>query len=304
MPRLSLRYSKLTRRRQLLCIGLFAALALFVWLIQAPSGFPENKQIEIADGTNLAEITEQLTKIKVIKTPGLFRLFVRFLGGSRGVMAGDYWFESRLSGWSVAQRLVRGQFVLNPVRVTIPEGSSPAQVAQIIAGKLAVRSDSARQELLSLLSERPAENFPDTYFFPPEISADKLVKILRQNFLRQTASLHSRSLVSSRSWEDVLNMAAIVEEEAHDYHTRQLIAGILWKRLDDNMPLQVDVAPVTYERRGLPERAIVAPGLQAIEATLNPQPSDYWFYLADKTGETHYAVDFAEHKQNKVKYLR
>lgn len=297
----SLRQIKLTRRKQVILLGLIGLLAIFVWLIQAPSNFPKNKQIEIPDGASLAEITENLAEKNVIKTGLLFNLLVRISGGSDGVKAGDYWFESKLNSWTIARRLVSGQFVLNPVKVTIPEGSSPKQISQILLNKL---TKLEPENLLALLNEKPAENFPDTYFFPSEISADKLVETLRKNFLRQTAGLHSESLLSGRDWEDILNMAAIVEEEAHDYATRQLIAGILWKRLDDKMMLQVDVARVTYQKRGLPERPIVAPGLKAIEATIHPTKSDYWFYLADRKGETHYAVDFAGHKQNKVKYLR
>lgn len=301
MRRLNIRQLKLTRRKQVILLGLLALLVIFVWLIQAPANFPKNKEIEIPDGASLAEVTQELTEQKVIKTPLIFNLLVRISGGSNAIKAGDYWFETKLNSWSVARRLVNAQFVLNPVKVTIPEGSSPAQINKIIRAKFPKLDE---KKLLALLSEKPAENFPDTYFFPAEISADKLVETLRKNFLRQTAGLHSESLLSGREWEDILKMASIVEEEAHDYTTRQMIAGILWKRLDDKMMLQVDVARVTYEKRGLPAQAIVAPGLRAIEATIHPIKSDYWFYLADRKGETHYAVDFAAHKQNKVKYLR
>lgn len=295
------RLRPLSHRQQIIFIVIGVVLVLFTWLIQAPSNFPKNKEIEISEGAGLAEITRDLAEQKVIKTPILFNLLVRLSGGSNAIKAGDYWFESKLNAWTIAHRLVKGQFVLNPVKVTIPEGSSPAQISKIIRAKF---SKLEEKKLLALLSEKPAENFPDTYFFPPEIDAEKMVALMRSNFRRQTAGLHSESLLSGRDWEDILIMASIVEEEAHIYSVRQMIAGILWKRLDAKMPLQVDVARVTYEKRGLPAQAIVAPGQKAIKATIHPVKSDYWFYLADRTGETHYAVTFDDHKKNKLKYLR
>ncbi len=295
------RLKKLSRKQQFWLIGIALALILLLWLIQAPSGFPKNKEIEIREGAGLAEITRELSERKVIKTPLLFNLLVRLSGGSSKIKAGDYWFESKLNSWSIARRLISGQYVQNPVKVTIPEGSSPVQISRILMSKFPKLD---QKKLLALLSAKPAENLPDTYFLPPELTAEKMVENLQRNFRRQTAGLFSEALIFGRGWEDVLIMASLVEEEANDYATRQMIAGILWKRLDIKMPLQVDVARVTYEKRGLPERAIVAPGLKAIKATIHPTKSDYLYYLADRTGVTHYAVDFAGHKANKVKYLR
>ena len=70
------------------------------------------------------------------------------------------------------------------------------------------------------------------------------------------------------------------------------------------MPLQVDVAPQTYEMKGLPESPIGNPGLEAIKATISPKSSLYLYYLHDKKGVVHYARTFAEHRQNIVKYLK
>ena len=52
----------------------------------------------------------------------------------------------------------------------------------------------------------------------------------------------------------------------------------------DNIP--VDSVYNTYKRRGLPIGPISNPGLSAIRAALNPQPSDYLFYLSAKDGTT------------------
>jgi UPF0755 protein len=99
-------------------------------------------------------------------------------------------------------------------------------------------------------------------------------------------------------------MASLVEEEAKGDEDREYISGILWKRLSINMPLQVDAAPSTYEKRGLPENPITNPGLEAIQAAIHPKNSPYLYYLHDKEGNIHYARNFEEHKANKLKYLK
>jgi UPF0755 protein len=117
-----------------------------------------------------------------------------------------------------------------------------------------------------------------------------------------------------------------MEEEARTFATWQTIAGILWKRLDEGMPLQVDaVFPYifgdrpydltngdlltdslynTYKYAGLPPGPITNPGVVAIRAAVTPIETPYWFYLSDADGNMHYAVTHDEHLQNREKYLR
>jgi UPF0755 protein len=125
---------------------------------------------------------------------------------------------------------------------------------------------------------------------------------------------------------DIIKMASIVEEEGRTMETREIIAGILWKRISIKMPLQVDssfkyingktTATLTtedlkidspynsYTNRGLPPTPISNPGLAAIRATINPIKTPYLYFLSDKNGNMHYAITFEEHVENKLKYLK
>lgn len=121
-------------------------------------------------------------------------------------------------------------------------------------------------------------------------------------------------------------MASIVEEEGKSAKDRAIISGILWKRLSKGMPLQVD-APFrysvgkdsytltsedlkvdgpynTYTRKGLPPTPITNPGLEAILAAVRPVTTPYYFFLSEKDGTTHYAVNYDSHLQNKQIYLK
>jgi UPF0755 protein len=106
----------------------------------------------------------------------------------------------------------------------------------------------------------------------------------------------------------------------------RLVSGILQNRLTENLPLQVDAtfeyilgktsaeltlddlkmeSPYnTYTNLGLPPTPIANPGLVAINAVLNPTPSDYFYYLTGSDGNFYYAKDFETHKKNKARYLR
>ena len=107
--------------------------------------------------------------------------------------------------------------------------------------------------------------------------------------------------------------------------SRQIVSGILWKRLSLGMALQVDASfkyingkgtkdlsladlkidsPYnSYLYKGLPPTPICNPGLGSIQAALTPTQTAYLFFLTDKTGNMHYAKTYAEHLLNKQKYL-
>ena len=125
--------------------------------------------------------------------------------------------------------------------------------------------------------------------------------------------------------DDIVTMASIVEKEATSTVDRQIIAGILWKRLADSYPLQVDApfyyllgkdsAHLTvvdlaldssynlYTHKGLTPTPIDNPGLDALSASINPTTTKYWYYLSDKKGNMHYAITYDEHLLNKEKYV-
>ncbi len=146
--------------------------------------------------------------------------------------------------------------------------------------------------------------FPDTYFFAAFNDEKDVIKTMQENFENKVIPFLSQIKTSGRSKREIIIMASIVEREAKGNLDRGFISGILWKRLGRGIPLQVDAALETYKKRGLPQSPICNPGLKSLLAAIHPQTSPYLFYLHDKDGNIHYAKNFAEHLQNKLKYLR
>jgi UPF0755 protein len=143
---------------------------------------------------------------------------------------------------------------------------------------------------------------------------------------KKTESLNEEISKSKRSLKEIIIMASLIEKEARGEEDRFIISGILWKRIEKGIPLQVD-APFlyilgkesseltisdlstnspfnTYRYKGLPPAPIGNPGLESIKASLRPTTSPYLYYLHDKNGNIYYAKTYDEHKQNIKKYLK
>lgn len=305
----------------LLSIVLVAALTLS-WFVSPPRNFPAGHVFSIEEGKTLSEIAKDLKDNRYINSETAFKFAVAgvFRSGN-GAVAGDYIFEKKLSTFSLAYRIVFGKHHLDPVRVTIHEGLNKFEMAEVLARAM---PSFDKERFIEIAPE--GYLFPDTYFFVPNARPERVVEVMTNNFERQIEPYLEDIEGSGRTFEEVLTMASIVETEARQFETRRTISGILWKRIDENMPLQVDVtfkyvngkvthnltledleidSPYnTYVYTGLPPTPIANPGLDSILATITPIDTPYYFFLADDSGETHYAATFDEHRNNKQIYLR
>ncbi len=192
-------------------------------------------------------------------------------------------------------------FVLNEVTVTIPEGFNIDQIGDSLerAGLF------SKNNFLGQAKYEEGFLFPDTYRFYKNSTPTAIISKMRENFDEKiTPDILTETLRQNKTLKDVVVMASILEGETKNNDDRKMVSGILWKRLQNNIALQVDVAPETYKSRGLPGVPISNPGLSAILSALYPKNSPYLFYLYGKDGQIHYAKTFEEHKLNKYRYLR
>jgi len=298
----------------------FALLVNALFLVIPPVRFPVNSIVRIEKGQSVSQIGETLKKRNVIKSPLLFKVFIRFAGKTNGVIAGDYYFKEKRSLFSIVSSVSSGNFGLSQVKVTIPEGSTVREIGNIFSRVLPLFQEEA---FFKITTNKEGYLFPDTYFFMPTVSNEEIVKQMEDNFHKKFASLHHTE--DDKSISDIIIMASIIEEEAITTESRKKVAGILWKRLASGMPLQVD-APFaytigkgsfelteddlsddspynTYLFTGLPPTPISNPGLDSIAAAIYYEETPFWFYLHDRKENIHYAASFEEHKENKRKYI-
>jgi UPF0755 protein len=308
----------LVRFRIPLILGAVLGLMCYALFIKAPFAFPSGTLVPIAEGMTVQEAGESLRAQNVLHSPLVFRVFVELLGGAGGVRAGEYVFSHKLPVFAVAWRMTRGDFGLTPAAVTIPEGSSSYEIAALLSARF---PGFDAERFLDLAKAEEGYLFPDTYFFLQNVSSETVVATMRRTFDTRIMELESELASSTYPLADALIMASLLEKEARTSETRRAIAGILWKRIEMGMPLQVDAvfgyiagtstfhpsfgdleveSPYnTYRNKGLPPGPIGNPGLSAIRDAISPVESEYLFYLTDEEGVMHYARTFEEHKRNK-----
>ncbi len=283
----------------------FIFFGICFFTILPPSDFPEGTILNIKEGVSLRSVSAELKEQHIIRSRILFEAFVVIYGGEKHIIASDYLFENKLSVYRIARRIVRGERHLAPVKVTIPEGFNNSDIANAMTLKL---PNFNKERFLMLAKDKEGYLFPDTYFFLTTDNEMDAIQLMSDNFKKKIASLSNEIILSSKNnktnLQEIIIMASLIEKEAKGEADRGFISGILWRRLAIGMPLQVDAAPETYKKRGLPDSPIANPGLEAIKASMNPKNSNYLYYLHDKNGGIHYAKSFTEHRQNILRYLK
>jgi UPF0755 protein len=219
--------------------------------------------------------------------------------------------------------------------VTIPEGYNIYQIDRLLFENKIISEEGS---LVSLSPDRFGDYwflegtatlegflFPDTYEFYEQSSPEVVARKMLDNW-RKKASLF---FINKEATYNQIIVASLVEKEiGEDQEERALVAGVIFKRLRNDMPLQIDatlcyikdkfgcgqVVPSdkeedspynTYKNKGLPPAPISNPGLSAIKAAVSPKNSGYWYFISDpETGKTVFAKTLDEHAKNIVKYLR
>lgn len=219
--------------------------------------------------------------------------------------------------------------------ITIPEGLRKEEIGERLAKELHWSSEELDKWNTTYTAMqydyREGVYFPDTYLIPVNENgldtANRMINRFNERFLGYPEKFTAKNI----KWTTALTLASIVQREAAGSHDMPLIAGILWNRLDQNKQLEIDAtvqyargktdkgwwSPIkgsdtrtiespfnTYLNKGLPPHPISNPGMDAIDAVLNPEETDCIYYLHDNDRVIHCSASFAEHQLNIDQYLR
>jgi uncharacterized YceG family protein len=153
--------------------------------------------------------------------------------------------------------------------------------------------------------------FPATYDLPHKPNVDDLIARQLDAFNQYMDQVNMKYAKSKNLTPyDVLIIASMIEREAVVEKDRKLIAAVIYNRLSQGMPLQIDATirfaennwtkPLTesdlhisspyntYENTGLPPTPIGNPGLASIEAAAHPANVNYLYYVAKPNGCGHF----------------
>lgn len=296
----------------------------------------DSSVFKISKGEGLKEIGARLSRDGFIKSITVFKIYSLFSGNAQKFQPGIYEINPAMSVPQIVKALT--SIGRNEVTVTIPEGMTLKDIDSLLSSAGVIEESS-----LSNLNFEPLKNdypflaevsslegfiFPDTYRFEVGYGAEAAARKMLGNFKNKVWA----ELSAKTNWYDYLILASFLEREVIEFTDRQIVAGILLRRLKLGMPLQVDAtlsylkcngelkgcsnalitrkdltlsSPYnTYQRLGWTPTPISNPGEAAVSAALNPVASSYLYYLSAKeSGETIFAKTLEEHNRNRAKYL-
>lgn len=283
------------------------SLAFFLHLLRPVHVPAEARGFLVSQGAGFLEIADKLAAEGLIRSPLLFKLYGATAGAGRTLKAGDYVLSADMSTPEILRVLVNGPE--EDVAVVIPEGATLKDIDAALSrygiiaeGALEDFSWRVMRDEFSFLKEaRSLEGFlfPDTYRFFPQSPVESVARRMLENF-------ETKAIPEIRGdVYDTLIIASLIEKEVPFHEDRRIVSGIIQNRLAIDMALQIDAAPVTYQRYGLPATPIANPGLDAISAAQSPAHTKYFYYLSDpKTHKTIFAETLDEHNENRWQYLR
>lgn len=274
-------------------------------------GSEETKVFLIKRGQGAEEISNNLEEQGLIRYASFFRAYALINDQANELIAGQYELSPSMNLAEILEKIVSGDRIKKII--TIIEGWDLKDIEEYLKGEGIIITKSLAPGLEGYL-------FPDTYEIYPEDRIKEIIEMMLFNFDKKVRSEYQVGLNSEK-----MIMASIIEKEVPTLKDKRIVSGILWKRLEVGMPLQVDAtvnyitgkktteilqeeleidSPYnTYKYKGLPPGPICNPGLESILAAMDPEESEYWFYLSTPEGETIFSKTLKEHNIAKAKYL-
>ncbi len=293
--------------------------------------------VTIPEGSTLSEIGLILERAGVVKHASRFVSAVERDNAGTKIKAGVYELRVNEPYESLIAALIKGGSSAL-AKVTIPEGSTVKQAAELVGAATtsirpsdyvaAATTNPPRCTLEGYPRGASLEGvlFPARYDLPKGITARALVEQQLASFNAAFAKVDlARARRAKLTQYDVVIIASMVEREARVAEERPLVAAVIWNRLRERMPLQIDAtiqyalgetkpqltyedlkidSPYnTYKHYGLPPGPIASPGIAALKAAASPSQVDYLYYVArnDGTGRHYFSTSYKQFLADKAK---
>lgn len=289
--------------------------------------------ITVENGMTAADIANMLHRQKLIKRPESFRLEARFMGLEGKLQAGSYEIEAGKSNGEIIDILARGQ--IKTVSFTVPEGYTVEKTAAKLAAEGLGDAEKFKEAARNYTPYKYMETnnadvkykaegfiFPSTYQFNDSMTEKDMLAMMVKEFNTQInhEKIGEAAEKTKMSIHDIVTIASMVELEAVFKEEQPRIAGVFLRRLKIYMPIQSDTTiqyilggeqkeeitiadtrienPYnTYVNSGLPPGPVGSPGMDAIKAVLNPENTDYLYFVAEKDGHHRFTRTYEEHLQ-------
>ena len=295
--------------------------------------------VVVEQGSGAKAIGELLVEEKLVGSASDFAKRVSEMGVESQLKPGTYTFAGGTSLDDIVRQIAAGPDMGNAL--TIPEGYKLSDIAAAVAtaseGRItaeaftAAASDaSVYAASYSFLADAGTNSlegflFPKTYAVADDATADSLVRMMLDQFQKETASLDwSYPQSQGLSIYDAVNLASIVEKESSgDEQIRAKVAAVFYNRLEttgepsygflqsdattayevghDPTPEEVhaETPYSTFTNKGLPPTPICSPSLDCLKAVCAPDQESlgkYFFFYFE--GDSYYFTETYEDHMN------
>lgn len=321
----------------LVVIAVIAVFAVFCFTMTAPvdKNNKETVVITVENGSGTAQIADVLSDKDMIKNEIVFRFFSKIRGYDGKYMAGSYAVSQSMSMNEIMKMIASGETAGSTF--TVIEGQTVEKIAKNLDKEGIVSYDEFMKEAQTGSFNWPflegneksmfiLEGFlyPDTYHFDINSDAHTVIDTMLRRFNEVVYDKVKNT--TDYSFRDIIIIASIIQREAGRTEDMKDVSSVIYNRLKIDMHLQMDsiVSYILqedkvdlsygdigvesdynpYKNKGLPPGPISNPGIDAVEAAINPNNTDYlYFVLSDKLdGTTSFSKDYDQFEKDKKAY--
>lgn len=297
-------------------------------------GEQKSVKVEIQSGSTTSDIAKILKENNLIRDKNVFRIVSRIKGTEGKLKAGFYEFDSSMTPEEILNKLVVGGKDGETIKFTIPEGFTIEEIAEKLANENIINKDkfidltydiekfSKEYKFLNDIPEKMNMEgylYPNTYQIYKDSTEYEIIKRMLDEFNNKyNEIIKNKEIPLDLSVYELITLASLVEREAKVDKDRNLVSSVIYNRLKIDMPLQIDATIQyalenrkekltyddlevdsiynTYKNKGLPVGPICSPGIESINSSLNPENTDYIFYVLKKdgSGEHFFTDDYNE----------
>ncbi|CCQ91793.1 Aminodeoxychorismate lyase [Nitrospina gracilis 3/211] len=324
-----------------LLAGLFLVLTgvfgfsfwLYSYSTSPLSAAADSRIVDISRGMTLKQVSHHLNEEQFIDNPTGFVLFAYLQGKQNQVRAGEYRLSGAMPPKQILETITSGQSVLHTL--TVPEGYRILEIAGLVeqaglGSRERFLEETRNAELIGKVGA-PAKNlegylFPETYKFPRNAGEKRIVETMVQTFQEKVNLVEAARKAEhmNLTLHEIVTLASIIEKETGAPSERKIISSVFHNRLKRNMRLQTDPTVIyaladfdgnirkkdlsvespynTYLYPGLPPGPIASPGLDSIEAALNPAATKFLYFVSRQDGTHKFSTNLDDHNRAVVKY--
>ncbi len=314
-----------------ICICLL--LASLLWLaatdVLGLGDQDEVVQVTIPQDYTIDDVAGILKENGLIEYKFLFKLFANLSGADENIIAGTYELNKNYDYRALVSGMTARGGKRAEVDVVIPEGFTLRQIIELFDANGVCSADElwdtaanydfdyAFLDESTLGDEFRLEGylFPDTYtYYVGDTPARAFSKLLDNFEAKFKEEYSTRAEELGYSVQEIITIASMIEKEAGDDEERDLIASVIYNRLnsdyryleidatifyaiagtDEEFSTSVDSPYNTYMYAGLPAGPIANPGIASIKAALYPEDTNYYYYALNQSKTHDFFNDYDE----------